>query len=127
MEEITFMRETDLLDERAEYVSLLTLHSAKGLEFPVVFIMGCEDSLLPLKWGSETENYEEERRLFYVGITRAKEHLILSWSRKRAWQSKMREMQPSPFLRELPQSLVEQIKPEFRKKVRKENNQLSLF
>src|SRR5262245_1988802 len=71
-------------DARADRVSLLTLHAAKGLEFAVVFIAGLEDGLLPLHWDEADEAaMAEERRLFYVGMTRAKDRLILSHSRQR--------------------------------------------
>ena len=71
--------EVDTWDPRADRISLLTLHAAKGLEFPVVFITGCEKGLLPLQWGRSTPaELEEERRLFYVGVTRTKTKLFLS-------------------------------------------------
>lgn len=79
--------EVDSWDPRADMVSLLTLHASKGLEFPVVFIVGCQEGLLPLPW---TEDVAEERRLLFVGITRARLHLYLSFSGK-----------PSPFLADL--------------------------
>jgi DNA helicase-2/ATP-dependent DNA helicase PcrA len=88
-------------------VSLLTLHTAKGLEFPVVFIVGLEDGLLPLHWDEPDEAaMAEERRLFYVGMTRAKDRLILSHARQRLWRGRLRTLEPSPFLRDIEAELV---------------------
>lgn len=72
--------EVDTWDPRADRISLLTLHASKGLEFPVVFIVGCEDGVLPLRWPGEEdeESVAEERRLLFVGMTRAQRHLFLS-------------------------------------------------
>ncbi|MBW4719101.1 UvrD-helicase domain-containing protein [Saccharothrix obliqua] len=77
--------EVDAWDPRADQVSLLTLHAAKGLEFPVVFIVGCADGLLPLRWPGETddEGVAEERRLLFVGMTRAQRRLFLSHAGER--------------------------------------------
>jgi DNA helicase-2/ATP-dependent DNA helicase PcrA len=96
--------EVDTWDPRAERVSLLTLHASKGLEFRVVFLVGCEDGLLPLTWpGAEPQEAElaEERRLFFVGITRAQSRLFLFHSRQRA---------PSPFLADVEEALLERRK-----------------
>ena len=94
-------------DARADRVSLLTLHAAKGLEFPVVFIVGLEDGLLPLHWDEADEAaMAEERRLFYVGMTRAKDRLILSHARQRHWRGRLRMLEPSPFLRDIEKELV---------------------
>ncbi|GHF89522.1 uncharacterized protein (TIGR00375 family) [Amycolatopsis bartoniae] len=85
--ELSLGIEVDTWDPRADRVSLLTLHAAKGLEFPVVFVVGCEDGLLPLRWpGAEpdAEELAEERRLLFVGITRAQQHLYLSHAASRA-------------------------------------------
>ena len=96
--------EATVYDERAEAVTLMTLHSAKGLEFSVVFLAGAEEGLLPCSlWGNA--DIEEERRLFYVGLTRAKERLVLTASRIRPWVG------PSPrslsrFVNELPAELL---------------------
>lgn len=104
--------EMDAWDPRADRVSLLTLHAAKGLEFPVVFIVGCEDGLLPLRWGAEGEETDpeevaEERRLLFVGMTRARRRLFLSRSRKRSWRGRIRRPDPSPFLAEIEEALLE--------------------
>jgi ATP-dependent DNA helicase UvrD/PcrA len=100
--------EVDAWDPRAERVSLLTLHAAKGLEFPVVFLVGCEDGLLPLTWqGAEEESLAEERRLFFVGVTRACSRLFLFHSRKRTVRGETRETRPSPFLAALEEALLD--------------------
>ncbi len=93
--ELALGAEVDAFDPRADRIALLTLHAAKGLEFPVVFVIGCEDGLLPLRLPDSDE--AEERRLFFVGMTRARRHLFLSGSR---WR------EPSPFLRALPEELT---------------------
>src|SRR5262249_23713551 len=76
---------------RAARRALLTLHAAKGLEFPVAFIVGLEDGVMPLHWHEPDEAaIAEERRLFYVGMTRAKDRLILSHARQRLWRGRLR-------------------------------------
>ena len=104
-----------------EAVSLMTLHAAKGLEFPVVFIVGVEEGLLP----HEDGEVEEERRLFYVGMTRAKEELVLSAARSRTVWGRRVELPPSRFLEELPKDLVVHESPGPRR--RRTSSQLSLF
>jgi DNA helicase-2/ATP-dependent DNA helicase PcrA len=88
-----------------EAVRLLTMHMAKGLEFSIVFITGLEEGLMPYK---ESE-IEEERRLLYVSMTRAKEELYLIHSRKRKIYGRLLEKKPSPFLQEIPEDFVERI------------------
>ena len=78
LETITLQSETDVYDPRADRVTLMSLHASKGLEFPVVFIVGCEEGLLPYERQGEAVDVEEERRLFYVGLTRAGRKLILT-------------------------------------------------
>jgi uncharacterized protein (TIGR00375 family) len=99
--------EVDTWDPRAERVSLLTLHAAKGLEWAVVFLVGCEDGLLPLTWPGAEADLAEERRLFFVGITRAQSRLFLFHSRKRTIRGETREARPSPFLADLEEALLE--------------------
>lgn len=104
--------EVDALDPRAEAVTLLTLHAAKGLEFPVVFLTGCEDGLLPLRMpGKQPTDDEiaEERRLFFVGITRAQRRLYLSHSARRTRFGAERETRPSPFLAAIDTGLLESL------------------
>ncbi len=93
------------LDEKRneDSVSLMTLHSAKGLEFPVVFIAGIEDGLVPHFHAiKDPEELEEERRLFYVGVTRAQDMLVISGAKKRRLYTSVQEQQPSRFLADIP-------------------------
>ncbi|MEU4419195.1 UvrD-helicase domain-containing protein [Actinoplanes sp. NPDC024001] len=104
--------EVDALDPRAEAVNLLTLHAAKGLEFPVVFLVGCEDGLLPLRWPGQTpsdDDVAEERRLFFVGLTRAQDRLFVSHSAKRTRHGSEREQAPTPFLDVIDSGLFERL------------------
>jgi superfamily I DNA/RNA helicase len=104
--------EMDTWDPRADRVSLLTLHAAKGLEFPVVFLVGCEDGLLPLRFGAAPPSQgelAEERRLLFVGMTRARSHLYLSWAARRARHGVVRESAPSPFLDAIDDALLERL------------------
>jgi DNA helicase-2/ATP-dependent DNA helicase PcrA len=105
--ELALGAEVDTLDPRADRISLLTLHAAKGLEFPVVFVVGCEDGLLPLRWGGATEDEGEERRLFFVGMTRARSHLFLSHAARRTRHGVTREAAPSPYLAAIDELLLE--------------------
>ncbi len=91
-------------------VSLMTLHSAKGLEFPVVFLVGLEEQLFPhIRSLGDESSLEEERRLCYVGITRAKEKLYITWSKKRRMAREYKYNLPSRFLKEIPENLIEEI------------------
>lgn len=112
---ITLMSRDDLDDEQSRgKVNLMTIHASKGLEFPVVFIAGCEEGLIPHQRSLEENegNIEEERRLFYVAITRAQEKLILSSCQKRRKQGVLIDCEPSRFLDEIPENLVEYHNPE---------------
>ena len=105
LEEVSLIADIDQWDEQSDAVSLMTLHSAKGLEFPVVFITGLEDGLFPLARSAESQSeLEEERRLFYVGITRSEERLFLTYARRRRFGY---DGVPSRFLREIPEDLTE--------------------
>lgn len=131
LSELALGSQIDSWDPRADRISLLTLHAAKGLEFPVVFIVGCEDGILPLRWGkSESatldDETDEERRVFYVGVTRAKTKLYLSRARKRRWRGKIRELPPSPYLAAIEDELLERQRSQLTRKPRK-TSQLELF
>lgn len=104
--------EVDAYDPRADRVTLMTFHAAKGLEFPVVFMAGCEESLLPYMREGEPPDIEEERRLFYVGMTRAREKLILTYARTRFLFGRRMENSPSRFVGEIAAALVELRRPE---------------
>jgi superfamily I DNA/RNA helicase len=107
--ELALGAEVDTWDPRANRISLLTLHAAKGLEFPVVFIVGCAEGLLPFRWpGDDDADAEaEERRLFFVGVSRAQSRLYLSHSRKRTRNGTATDARPSPFLSVFTDELAE--------------------
>lgn len=112
LQEIATGAEVDALDPRAEAVNLLTLHAAKGLEFPVVFLVGCEDGLLPMRWpGSKPDPDEvaEERRLFFVGLTRAQDRLYVTHAARRFRHGREREQSPTPFLSSIDAGLFERL------------------
>ena len=105
--EVSLMTDVDAWDDRSNAVTLMTLHCAKGLEFPVVFIAGLEDGLLPVSRSmDDQEALEEERRLFYVGITRAKDKVYLSHARTRHLYGENGYRIPSRFLDELDSEVV---------------------
>lgn len=104
---VSLVSDTDGLNAELG-VALMTLHSAKGLEYPAVFVTGLEDGLLPhFHAGLAARDIEEERRLFYVGMTRAEQRLLLSGCRRRMVAGQFQDQQPSPFLADLPEELVE--------------------
>ena len=129
LESTVLLRETDAHDPRADRVSLMTLHASKGLEFPVVFIVGCEDDLIPYRRDDKPTDLEEERRLFYVGMTRAQQRLILSHARSRFLFGRRRENPPSPFLDDIENKLKELKRSTARKpaKEKPEDRQMPLF
>ena len=136
LDKLLLSQEYDAYGEVAEHVSLMTLHAAKGLEFPVVFVVGCEDGLVPLQQGGMESDVDEERRLFYVAMTRARERLYLVRSRKRMLFGEVRSTRPSPFLTDIEEQLKQYDGPHRsqrpggrrRRKARpKPSNQLGLF
>jgi DNA helicase-2/ATP-dependent DNA helicase PcrA len=109
LEDVALMSDTDEYDEQIDAVTLITLHAAKGLEFPVVFITGMEEGLLPhIRSFDDPHQMEEERRLCYVGVTRAKDRLYLVRAFRRALMGQGGHNPPSRFLKDLPGELVHQ-------------------
>jgi len=106
LESVSLISDIDTWDDEKNAVSLMTLHSAKGLEFPVIFICGLNEKLFPLERDGEIKNIEEERRLFYVGLTRAKEKVYLSTSTVRNVMGVPMSTRRSIFLEEIPPELV---------------------
>jgi DNA helicase-2/ATP-dependent DNA helicase PcrA len=108
LQQVALVTDLDTHDARAEAVTLMTLHNAKGLEYPAVFIAGLEDGLFPLSRAyDEPSELEEERRLFYVGITRAEDRLFLTWARERRRAGDFMICRLSPFAEDVPPELVE--------------------
>jgi DNA helicase-2/ATP-dependent DNA helicase PcrA len=107
LQKATLVTSADSLDPHADAVTLMTLHNAKGLEFPVVFLTGLEEGLFPLSRSmDDPESLEEERRLFYVGVTRAEDMLFLSHARSRRRNGETMPSLRSSFLSEIPAGLV---------------------
>ncbi len=105
LDEVALLTDADAPTSAAAVV-LSTLHAAKGLEFDTVFLVGLEEGLLPLGRGEGESDVEEERRLAYVGMTRARRQLVLTWARLRRLYGHQAETRPSRFLREIPPALV---------------------
>jgi len=113
LDKVSLVSDVDLYEDKGNRVSLMTLHCAKGLEFPLVFIVGMEEGILPHhRRGEEIADLEEERRLFYVGMTRAKERLFLSRAEKRYTFGVGRANLSSRFLDEIPMELIELVERE---------------
>lgn len=110
LEEVALVADIDSVDENQDYVVLMTLHSAKGLEFPQVYLAGMEDGLFPSYMSicsdNSSEEIEEERRLCYVGITRAKERLSISCARQRMVRGETQYNKVSRFVKEIPSALL---------------------
>jgi DNA helicase-2/ATP-dependent DNA helicase PcrA len=129
LEATVLQKETDTYDPRADRVTLMTLHAAKGLEFPVVFIVGCEEGLLPYQRADEPPDIEEERRLFYVGMTRAQQRLVLTHAKSRYLFGQPMNNPPSRYLDDIEQALKEIKQSTHRKSAREtpDHIQLKLF
>ena len=127
--DLALATEADDVDPRADRVTLSTLHAAKGLEFQTVFIAGCEKGLVPFERENQILNQEEERRLLYVGMTRARHKLILTYARKRLLFGKILQRQPSPFLNDIEVSLrnFQKNEPRKLKIAAPEDEQIKLF
>ncbi len=107
LESVSLVSDVDTMEERADAITLITLHQAKGLEFPVVFIVGMEEGLLPhLRSMDDPSEMEEERRLCYVGVTRAKERLFLLRAFRRGFRGSSEPGLPSRFLADIPEELI---------------------
>ncbi len=116
LEDVALLADIDRWDPTNAAVTLMTLHSAKGLEFPAVIITGLEEGLFPLFRSMEKkEDLEEERRLFYVGMTRAKDHLYLAWARQRR---RFSGNNSGMFFRSMPSSFLAEIPREYKKKAK---------
>ncbi|MFN2564732.1 MAG: ATP-dependent helicase [Gemmatimonadaceae bacterium] len=108
LQRASLVASVDAFDPQADAVTLLTLHNAKGLEFPIVFIAGLEDGLFPLARAyDDPKLLEEERRLFYVGITRAQRKVFLSHAEQRRRNGELLPARPSSFLRDIPEGMLE--------------------
>lgn len=117
LEEVSLIADISNHTEDGDVVTLMTLHSAKGLEFPVVFLVGMEEGLFPHNMSLMENNLEEERRLCYVGITRAKERLYLTNAKRRMLYGKENMNIPSRFISEIDEKLNEKIGPKEENKV----------
>lgn len=127
LREVSLVRVSDTLYSPSDRITLMTLHASKGLEFKCVFIVGLEEGIIPLYRAKEKEEIQEEKRLLYVGMTRAKERLYLIHAQKRKWLGKMQNLAISPFLAKIKEDLFKltTFNKEFRQKTNAE--QLSLF
>ena len=118
----------DTYKPNIENVTLMTIHSAKGLEFKCVFIVGCEDGLLPYSiFKEQRSDLDEERRLFYVGMTRAKRFLFLTHTKKRFIFGKEFHLVKSPYLSYIEKELVELSKSEYKEREKKKEIHPTLF
>ena len=109
LEKITLASDIDSMEDKSDVVTMMTLHSAKGLEFPIVFMVGIEEGLLPHQRSYDSEaELEEERRLCYVGLTRAEEHVYLTYARSRRLYRDIDYRIPSRFIEEIPSELVDE-------------------
>jgi len=111
LEGITLVSDVDEYDEKTDAITLMTLHSAKGLEFPVVFIVGMEEGIFPHSRSlADASELEEERRLCYVGMTRAMKRLYLSSADTRMLYGALQANAISRFIDEIPEALLDKVK-----------------
>ncbi len=103
---VSLMSDADAYEDKQNRITLMTIHSAKGLEFPYVFMAGMEEGLFPHKRSIDTENIEEERRLCYVGMTRARKELYLMSAKQRAAGKETNTPAPSRFLKEIDPAFI---------------------
>jgi DNA helicase II / ATP-dependent DNA helicase PcrA len=116
LEQVALVSEADNVEEAPSSVTLLTLHAAKGLEFPIVFIVGLEEGMLPHSRSlDDAEELAEERRLFYVGLTRAEDRLYLSHAFRRSFYGESEAAVPSRFLMDIPHELTDGARPAARR------------
>lgn len=114
LEEVALISDLDSVDDKADSVTLMTLHAAKGLEFPVVFMIGCEESIFPHSRAFfDQDELEEERRLCYVGMTRAREELYMTHAAGRMLYGSVQHNPPSRFLADIDGSAQEEVAPMF--------------
>ena len=107
--QVSLVSDIDGMDEIANNVTLMTLHSSKGLEFPIIFLAGCDEGIFPSAKCSDTlSELEEERRLMYVGVTRAEQKLYLITAKRRQMWGEYKYYTPSRFLDEIPSNLIEE-------------------
>ena len=120
--------DVDIYDNKVEKVALMTMHAAKGLEFPIIFIAGCENGLVPFT-RNQNDDFDilEERRLFYVAMTRAKEMLFLSWASNRNLYGRQRQREISPFVMDIEKHLQEFVTVGLKPKHALKQTQLNLF
>ena len=107
LQQISLLSDQDSIEEEQELVTLMTVHNAKGLEYDTVFVVGCEDGSFPHMRALEEGGEEEERRLCYVAITRARQRLYMTWARERRLFGRSERNLPSRFIDELPVELTE--------------------
>jgi DNA helicase-2/ATP-dependent DNA helicase PcrA len=114
LEEVALISDLDSVEDGANSVTLMTLHAAKGLEFPAVFMIGCEESIFPHSRAFfDQDELEEERRLCYVGMTRAREELMMTFAASRMLYGSVQHNPPSRFLADIDGSAREEIAPAF--------------
>ncbi len=128
LDELMLDQDVDTIAFNTEKVSLMTMHAAKGLEFPIVFVAGCENGLIPYaRDGINVDDLKEERRLFYVGMTRAMDILYLTYARKRSIYGNIQKRQRSPFIDDIEKKLTKLEKNIFKLPATKKEKQMELF